>query len=163
MGGDLRLKSGEVLADVRSAAWMEQELHPELDRHRRHQMADICERDNIERVWRVLGSAVADIRFELVKMLVSDRPPALTNDLLRPDEWRFHFLFRLPSPTIAYLREKIHEYLVAAVMADRVAVIIPEDADIWRVRADEARSAIRGIAATALPPASRARRPIWPM
>ncbi|MDE5870890.1 MAG: hypothetical protein K2H22_02940 [Muribaculaceae bacterium] len=159
----LWIKAGEVLDDVRSAAWMGQELHPELDGHRRHQMADICERDNIERVWRVLGSAVADIRLELSRMLAPEHHTAHTNDLRRPDGWSFHFLFPLPSPTASYLREKIHEYLVASVMADRTAVIIPEDADIWRERSEEARSGIRGIAATTLAPNVRARRPIWPM
>ena len=49
---ELVIKSGEVLTDIGSAGWLEQELHPELDRHRRHQMADICEPDNAERVWR---------------------------------------------------------------------------------------------------------------
>lgn len=157
------INSEEVLADIRSASWLEQELHPELDRHRRHQMADICEPDNADRVWRVLGVSIAEIRLELLRII---RPPARSirvDELVCPEEWIFSFLFTLPPDVVSFLREKIHEYLVAAVMADRTEVIIPQCAYIWRERAQEARSALRGIAATARPPYSPARRPMWPM
>lgn len=156
------IKANEVLADVRSAAWLEQELHTDADRHRRHQMADICEEGNIEHVWRVLGVAVAEVRFGLSKLMQPEKYISHDNDLQRPDVWRFRFLFRLPAPTASYLREKIHEYLVARVMAERTAVIIPEASGIWQLRAEEALASLRLLAATTGPSLASVRRPLWP-
>lgn len=156
---ELIIKSEEVLADVRSAGWLEQELHPELDRHRRHQMADICEADNVERVWRVLGVSVAEVRFAMLKVL---RPMALllpANVPERPEAWTFSFAVSPGTDALSLLKEKIHEYLVASVMAERCAVIIPEAAPVWRGRAVEALAALREASC----PMGRARRPIWPM
>ncbi|MDE7347533.1 MAG: hypothetical protein K2N48_12450 [Muribaculaceae bacterium] len=159
----LNIKSCEVLADIRSAAWLEQELHPEADRHRRHQMADICETDNLELVWRVLGTAIAEIQLELTKILQPAKDVDEDNDLRCPREWRFSFLFRLPTQTLEYIREKIHEYLVAKVMADRTAVIIPSASKTWQQRAEVTIAALRSISATARPPFRPVCRPLWPM
>lgn len=158
----LCIKSEEVLADIRSAAWLEQELHPELDRHRRHEMADICEPDNVERVWRVLGIAVAEIRRVAVRIFRQEKYPAMTNGLERPEEWTFLFLFPLPSSSVGFLREKIHEYLVASVMAERTGFIIPDAQKIWHLRASSVIEEIRSTVGTARPPHARVRRPLWP-
>ena len=159
----LTIKSVEVMADVRSAAWLEQELQPQLERHRRHQMADICERDNVEGVWRILGVAVAEVRLALLSILTPPENPWPANDLERPDIWTFGFRFALAADVVAFLKHKIHEYLVAAVMADRTAVIIPSASAIWSSRAGEALDALRSAAATAQPPYAPVRRPLWPM
>ena len=157
------IKSDEVLQDIRSAAWLEAELHPELDRHHRHEMADICENGNIERVWRVLGTATAEIRVALHKMLAPQTTVSTVNDLDCPDRRNFTISNPLPTATIAYIKEKIHEYLVAAVMADRTAVIIPAAADVWQARTDDALAALREVAATSHTPLKPVRRPMWPL
>ena len=157
------IKSSEILDDLRSASWLEQELHPETDRHRRHQMADICEADNMERIWRVLGVAVSEIRLALQPILTQPDEIKESNDLSCPDSWTFHLLFHLPESTADYIKEKAHEYLVAMVMADRTAVILPEAVGTWEKRAAEALASMRSVASTARPPHSPVRRPLWPM
>ncbi|MDE6741707.1 MAG: hypothetical protein K2J58_05185 [Muribaculaceae bacterium] len=159
----LCIKSDEVLADIRSAAWLEQELHSDLDRHRRHQMADICEPDNVERVWRVLGIAIAEIRLVLLKILRPRGDLLPVNNLERPSEWRFAFRQRIAPDMMEFLKEKIHESLVAMVMADRAAVIIPQCAHIWSDRAEETLSALRNLAATTRSSVAPVRRPLLPM
>lgn len=159
----LLIKAGEVLDDVRSAGWLESELHPELNRHRRHEMADICEAGNMERVWRVLGVAVSEVRLALLKILCQCWDVSPSNDLEHPDSWHFRFLFHLPKDTLRYIKEKIHEYLVAAVMADRTAVIIPSAALTWKQRAEDALATLRQIAATTRPPFAPICRPLWPL
>ncbi len=159
----MTILSQEVLADIHSAAWLEQELHPDLDRHRRHQMADICEPDNADRVWRILGNAIAELRLALLRIL-SPPPNFLPdNGLQSPHCWDFSFKYPLPASTLDFLREKIHEYLVASVMADRAAVIIPSCADIWRTRAQDTLAALRNAAATAPTTLHPVRRPIYPI
>ena len=163
MNSELCIRSEEVLADIRSAAWLEQELHPALDRHRRHQMADICEDGNAERVWRVLGSAVAEVRFALLKILNPSDCIVQVNELERPGEWTFSFSVDLPADILTFLKEKIHGYLVASVMADRCGVIIREAAPIWQDRAEEAMAMLRGGATTAFGRFNPVRRPLWPL
>ena len=163
MNHELCIKSEEVLADVRSAAWLEQELHPELDIHRRHQMADICEEENTEHVWRVLGNGFAELHMALLRLLKPPTAFSSTNDMESPDCWNFTFIYRLPDATVLYIKEKIHEYLVAKVMADRTAVIIPSCTDVWRIRAQDALASLRETAATAATAFAPVRRPIWPL
>ena len=91
MNRNIRILSQEVLADIRSAAWLESELHPELDLHRRHEMADICEKDNIERVWRIAGLSVAEIRFALDRILEQPADSGGINLLEQPEHWDFLF------------------------------------------------------------------------
>ncbi len=159
----LTLYSSEILADLRSAAYLESELHPELNRHRRHEMADICEADNIERVWRILGIAEAQVRMALIRILQPQENILPYNTLRQPKGWRFHFLFPVSKTIIAYLREKIHEYMVAAVMADRTETIIPSAAPTWNERRESALAALRSLAATTRPPSPPVRRPLWPL
>ena len=158
----LCIKSEELLADIRSAAWLEQELHPELDRHRRHQMADICEEGSVERVWRVLGVSEAEIRYALLAVLRPRDGFIPVNQLERPECLSFSFLADLSADTLSLLKEKIHEYLVASVMADRTAVIIPGAATVWQTRAAEALAALREAAASSACRLRPVRRPLWP-
>lgn len=144
----MRILSGEVLADIRSAAWLESETHPECNLHQRHEMADICEKDNIERVWRVLGLCVAEIRLALKEILEPEIASEVQDLLERPSEWLFSFRRRLPEPVAQLLKEKTHEFLVARVMADRLAVLIPVSAQCWADRGADSLSAIRGVAQT---------------
>ena len=156
------IRADEVLADIGSAAWLEQELHPEADRHRRHQMADICQRDNVERVWRVLGVAVAEVRLALLAILASRGDPLGSNELDRPECWSFSFCGQLAPDILTFLKEKIHEYLVASVMADRTAVIIPGACAVWQMRAADALVALREAAASSAGRLRPVRRPLWP-
>ena len=159
---ELCINSNEVIADIRSAAWLEQDLHPQLDRHRRHQMADICETGNDDRVWRRLGLCVAEIRREAVRILRQEKDSESSNDLMCPVAWTFRFLFPLPASSVGFMKEKIHEYLVASVMADRTEVIIPTASPVWRERAVAALAEIRTLCSTARPPFTPVRRPVWP-
>ncbi len=158
----LTILSDELLADLRSAAWLESELHPELDRHRRHEMADICEPDNVERVWRVLALCEAQVRLALARILCAPAQTPEANLLLRPTQWDFSFRFAISTPSGGFLREKIHEYMVSAVMADRCSTIIPPAAATWQQRRDGAIAALRNLAATTRLPTGPARRPLFP-
>ena len=155
--------SKEVIDDVRSAAWLESELYPQLDLHRRHEMADICEKGSIERVWRVMGISVAEVRMALTRILLRGSRVAPDNTLERPDRWKFRFVCGLSPSALAYIKEKIHEYLVARVMADRTAVIIPAATSVWEERAKMSLAALSNVASTIQLPHGPVRRPLWPL
>lgn len=159
---ELCIRSCEVMDDVKAAAWLESELYPELDRHRR-EMADICEEGSIERVWRTLGIAEAQVRMALIRILVQPKYSSHVNVLEQVKEWRFEFLFAVSDTVVAFLREKIHEYMVASVMTDRCETIIPSAAPVWRSRREEALGDLRSAAATTRQQATPVRRPLWPL
>ena len=157
----ITILSREVIDDIRSAAWLESETHPDSNLHQRHEMADICEKDNAERVWRVLGLCDAEIRLVLRKVLSEYDDSIQSNDLMQPEKWQYDFKCRLPPHTAALLKEKIHEYMVSRVMADRMEVFIPEAALPWKLRASDAMTSLTAAAQTTslLTPA---RRPLSP-
>lgn len=159
----MRILTSEVIFDIKSAAWLESELHPELDSHRRHEMADICEAANIDRVWRVLGVAGSEIRLAIRRILRKSGAHCEDNSLSCPEAYRFEMRHHLPEALYAYIKEKIHEYLVARVMGDRMSVIIPRSAAIWEERGREAYSCLVQAAATAGRAKGRVRRPLWPL
>lgn len=159
----MKILSNEIMADIKSAAWLEAELHPHLDLHRRHEMADICEKGSVERIWRVCALAVAEVGEALRRLL---RPPAAepgSNILEYPPDWTFSFRLPLEKYLLSFLNEKIHEYIVARVMFDRTRTIIPDAAPAWKERADSALECIRAAAYGALRRGATARRPMWPM
>lgn len=159
----ITILSREVIDDLRSAGWLISEISDLANIHTCHQIADICEKDNIDAVWRVLGIAVAEVRVELVKILEPQKGMTFVNRLKAPESWEFGLCVRMTDSAESYLREKIHEYLVARVMADRTSAIIPASAAYWQTRASEAIEGIRLSAATSAPGARHARRPLWPM
>lgn len=154
--------SREVIADIRSAAWLESEIHPECNLHQRHEIADICEKDNIERVWRVLGICAAEVMMVLRRLLLPDRMCRFHDNLERPDSWQFVFRHRLPPQVGNFFKEKIHEFMVARVMAERLAVLIPPAAACWKERADSILLSLRteSAASTTL---SQVFRPLSPI
>ena len=143
----ITILSSEVLADIRSAGWLESDLNSDAGLHRRHQAADICEGDLIDRVWRVLavegGGDVSDC-------------------LECPERWEFCFRVVPGEQVLALMKEKIHAYMVAMVMADRLGVIMPGTAGPWHKASADAMADLERLAGMS-GVAERARRPLWPL
>lgn len=157
----ISILSCEVLDDLRSASWLVSEIIDYTNLHTRHEIDDICEKDNIEAVWRVVGTAVSEIRLEMIKILEPQRWIIHANELTRPGSWEFSFKIKLPDSKETYLRDKIHDYLVARAMADRTAAIIPSASAYWKERLEEAMSGIR-IACAGCVSSGKVRRPLLP-
>lgn len=139
--------SREVIDDIRSAAWLESELHEDLSLHRRHEMADVCETGNIEKIWRVLGLCDAEIRMAIGRVLITSSDVVPANLIETPKAWEYSFAAGLRTDTYRLIKELIHDYFVAMAMADRAAVIIPECASIWKERGRDALTALEQCAA----------------
>lgn len=157
----ITILSCEVLDDLRSASWLVSEISEIKNLHTRHEIADICEKDNIDAVWRVLGTSVSELRLEMIKLLEPQKWISNANELTSPETWEFSFKIRLPDSKESYLREKIHEYLVARAMADRTSAIIPSASAYWKERHEEAMSGLR-LAVAGCVSNGKARRPLLP-
>lgn len=157
----ITIESPEVMADLRSAAWLESELHEDLTLHRRHEMADICEEVNIEKIWRVLGLCDAEVRMAIRRILTGPCPMNGTDSIERPERWEYPLAAGIGSETATLVKEKIHDYFVAKAMADRAEVIIPGCAPVWQRRAAEALVSLSECAASKIRGA-RVRRNMCP-
>ncbi len=124
-----------IIEDVADLAYVVGDVHSgERSAHRLHQTFDICAEGNIDRVNRILDLGTAEINL----MLRHYRHDIGVRDQL--------------------VEKCVHEYLVARVMADWLAVTLPEAADVWKEKASEARSALAS--ATTCAPLLRRLPPI---
>lgn len=173
---NMKLLTSEILADIKAAAFLESELHPELDLHRRHEMADICEAPNVERVWRLIALHASEVRVLLMRLSRpgghdhrpckkpgAERFPAQDNILETPGILRFQVPWHIADDVKSFLKEKAHDYILSRVMADRCAVIIPTAAPHWRARGDDAMEALRKASAAASQGLRPVRRPLPPL
>ena len=158
----ITILSSEVLADIRSAGWLESDLNSDAGLHRRHQAADICEGDLIDRVWRVLGLCVAHVRMSLRRVLAVEGGGDVSDCLECPERWEFCFRVVPGEQVLALMKEKIHAYMVAMVMADRLGVIMPGTAGPWHKASADAMADLERLAGMS-GVAERARRPLWPL
>ena len=143
----LRFSRRELLYDIRNCAWIEGHGMGDVgeDGHGRHIIQDIGDEGNIDRVSRVLSLAVAQVR-EMLYVYTSRAVlhTDLDNGLKEPQT--YGIVLGLPqgfSQTSLNLLEKlIHEYLVCRVLADWLSMTWPEKAQMWAVKAEQAREEI---------------------
>lgn len=112
----------ELLYDIKNLAFVEGDVMPTADEHDRHQVMDIGEDGNVDRVTRVMDLAVArcvELLYPYSKTEAEDgeyREDTLVNE----DE----YVIRLKLPddfsrsTLTYLERLIHEFIVYRVLAD---------------------------------------------
>ena len=138
----LVFKRSELLYDCANLGYVHGDTMHTDDEHDRHQVMDIVEDGNVDRVTRVLNltiSAVREALYPYTKIEAEDgearidtliNPQWYTVEMLVPDEFS--------KTTLTLLEQLIHELLVARVMEDWLSITYPEKASIWKVKADEA-------------------------
>ena len=113
----------------------------EGDEHQKHQVFDVCEEGNIDRVTRVL-----DLTFEQCVDLCypySKREVKLCtrrdDELEAEDEYVMYL--NVPNTfsetTVTLLEKYIHELLVYRVVEDWLSITHPDSAGKWREKADK--------------------------
>lgn len=153
----------ELLQDIAGLAYVEGDMIQSEDPHESHQLQDIVEDGNIERVTRVLDltfAEVVELCYPFTKMqMENDYRP---NDIYHEQE-AYRLTMTVPATmsktSIDYLEKLVHELLVCRVMADWTSITKPSVTSNWNAKADDVRSRIvsalskRGI---------RVRRPLTP-
>ena len=143
----LTFKREEILYDCKNYAYVEGDTMKTQDEHERHQVMDICEDGNIDRVTRVLDLAFADcveLCYPYSKVEVTDETSlddtleesaAMVLRLLVPDDFS--------QTTVELLRRLVHELLVYKVMADWMSHTKPESEGKWAAKAEDVEEKIR--------------------
>lgn len=138
----LVFKRSELLYDCAQLGYVHGDTMPTDDEHAKHQVMDIVEDGNVDRVTRVLNLVMSEVREALYPYTRTDvedgdsREDTLTEvaeytvSMLVPDAFS--------STTQTYLENLIHELLVDRVMADWCSITYPEKEATWRLKAEEA-------------------------
>lgn len=144
----LVFKRQELIYDAANYSFVEGDIMKADDEHARHQVFDIAEKGNIDRVTRVLNLSYAEcveMLYPYTKEEVADEQDALNNVLTAPEEYRI--VLNLPVgfslTTVKLLQNLIHEYFVCRVLADWMSITNPHSEANWERKFESMRSKIR--------------------
>ncbi|MGN0875345.1 MAG: hypothetical protein ACI4OZ_09185 [Akkermansia sp.] len=147
----LRFLTGELLYDVRTLAFVEADVTESENVHLRHELADIGEDGNVDRVMRMMRLAVArcaDLLSPYAKHEVEDDE---ARDDVHEEPDAFEIVLSLPDDfskeRLTLLEHAVHEYVVCSVMSDWVGVVCHSNVALvqaWKDRVENAESEIDG-------------------
>lgn len=136
-----------VVADIREGRH---------DPHTLHQTFDICASGNRDRVDHMLLLGFYEVRSYLRRLLVRggvyNAREGFPLVLFLKDE--------ITPDRVALIEETVKEYLVARVLADWLAVTLPEAADVWKEKAAGAKASLGSLSSVSLSVRPRCVPPI---
>lgn len=122
----LAFNRSQLLYDIKNIAYVEADVMPAKEEHERHQVFDIAEDGNVDRVTRVMDLAVGkckEILFPLTKTVVDEVESR--DDNLKETQVYYIYL-SLPQSfsktTLDYLSKLIHEFIVYTVLVDWLSI-----------------------------------------
>lgn len=138
----LNFLRSELLYDAQNYAFVLGDVMKVNDEHQRHQLQDIVEDGNRDRVTRVLNLWMAIIRealYPYTKNEVEDGE-SRTDTLTEVEEYSISMLVPddYSKTTITLLEQLIHEILICRVLEDWVSITDPGHEDIWKQKAEDA-------------------------
>ena len=144
----LTFKRAELIYDASNYSFVEAEIIPEGDECRRHQVFDIGQDGNVDRVTRVLNMAYSEcveMLYPYTKEEIPDGQEALDDVLTEPEVYEIKLT--LPETfsltTLKLLEHLRHEYLVCRVLADWMSITNPESEAGWERKFTTLRNKIR--------------------
>lgn len=141
----LRFKRDQLIYDIENICHIEGTAAVELSPHVRHMIQDVAQDGNIDRISRVLETAVATAR----EWLYSHTGRAIDHSEL-DNELRhcpiFGIALDLPADfsqtTLVVLQRQIHEFLVCTAVNEWLDIIAPDRKEKWLLKALNAKEAI---------------------
>lgn len=135
-----------LLYDIKNYCFIEGDTMERKDEHAKHQVYDVGESGNIDRVTRVLDLAFVqcvDLCFPYTKKELCHHV-SRDNELEEEDEYVMQL--RLPDDfsetSVTYLSKLIHELMVYKVMADWMSITKPESKKNWQEKAEDAEQQV---------------------
>lgn len=144
----LVFKREELLYDAENYSFVEGDIMKAEDEHARHQVFDIGQDGNVDRVTRILNlvhSECVEMLFPYTKEEISDKQEPLDNVMTVPEEYLITLV--LPAEfslsTVKLLKHLIHEYMVCKVLADWMSITNPGSQANWEDKARNIRIKIQ--------------------
>lgn len=143
----LDFKRSELLYDCTNLGYVEGDVMSTQDEHDKHQVMDICEDGNVDRVTRIIGLTIAkcvELCFPYTKNPAA-QDATLDDTLTEKDVYHIHLLLPddFSNTTLDLLEHLIHELIVDRVMEDWTSITKPESTGNWSVKAEKLEMEIR--------------------
>lgn len=137
----------ELLYDIENYAFVEGDVMRTDNEHAKHQVFDIAQDGNIDRVNRVLDLAHA----ECVEMLYPytkepcDGEEVQDNELTVKEQYEISMLVPddFSKSTVSLITKLLHEYMVCRVLADWMSITNPSSQSNWQSKLDSIEEQIR--------------------
>ena len=144
----LRFKREELLYDIGNYSYVEGDIMLTRDEHERHQVIDVVEDGNVDRVSRVLDLAFAqcvELCYPYSKVAIEDGTEL---DDTKSEPSVYELRLRLPDgfsqTTVTLLEKLIHELLVYKVLADWMSITKPTSKQNWEEKIQEIEGQVIG-------------------
>lgn len=136
-----------LLYDISNIGYIEGDVMQAEDPHAKHQLFDITEDGNVDRVTRVLDLAHSICVEALYPFTKGECEDGLKLDDLFKESPTYIIELNVPQKfsltTAKYLEQLLHEYFVDSVLADWLSITNPNAAEKWTAKAqtilDEAK------------------------
>jgi hypothetical protein len=136
-----------LLYDIANVSYVEGDVMPTDDAHTKHQVFDITEDGNVDRVTRVLDLAHAICVEELYRFTKEPCEDDMQlDDLFKESDTyviELNVSQKFSNTTAKLLEQLIHEYFVASALADWLSITNKNAAEKWAIKAqtllDEAK------------------------
>jgi hypothetical protein len=144
----LIFKRAELLYDVENYSFVEGDIINAEDEHAKHQVFDIGQSGNIDRVTRIFDLAYSEcveMLYPYTKEKIADEQEALDDTLSAPEEYAI--TMALPEDfsftTLNLLKKMIHEYFVCKALADWMSITNPKSQANWEEKLDRLKRDIQ--------------------
>lgn len=144
----LSFKRSELLYDIQNYAFVEGDITPTDNIHVQHQIFDIGEEGNIDRVTRILNLAYSEcveMLYPYSQKIIPDTQEPLNDILTEPEVYNITLVLpeEFSQTTLDILRHLIHEYLISKVLADWMGIINNNNRSYWEYKINELRLKIQ--------------------
>ena len=144
---ELTFTRQNLLYDIENYAFVEGDVMRTDNEHAKHQVFDIAQDGNIDRVNRILDLAHA----ECVEMMYPytkepcDSEEVQENSLSVKEQYQISMLVPddFSKSTVSLITKLVHEYMVCRVLADWMSITNPSSQSNWQSKLDSIEEQIR--------------------
>ena len=137
----------QLLYDIKNVAYIEaHKINDSEQQHSQHSIVDICEEGNIHRVDRVLFNEYCNI-VEMLNPMTKQKieeGEIFGNEIMEPEQYKIELTVpeTMSRTTLKLLSVSIHDYLVACVIYDWLAIYNPAASANWINQVESLRNDI---------------------
>lgn len=136
----LSFKRTEIIDDLKQNSYVAGDVMRAEDEHQKHQVFDIAEDGNVDRVTRVMNLVMAEVRellYPYTKEAVEDGESRV-NDLVAVEQYDIEMTVpeTFSKTTLTLLEQLIHELVIDRIMSDWLSQTYPEAAKVWEAKAE---------------------------
>lgn len=143
----LEFLRSQLLYDIKNIAYVEGDVMTDDKQHSKHQVQDIGEEGNIDRVTRMMDVAVAECVEMLYPYSKAEVEEYTQMDDILQESYSYVVNLLVPDDfsktTVTLIERYIHEFIIYRVLADWFLISAPDLAQKWLGKQEAAEVAIK--------------------